>query len=171
MALVTAADLSDYLKETVPAPAGDAAIRAAEAAVAAYIDTDSLDRLTVTEVVYTARNTNLVEIAQGPLVNLQSVLINGLPSTDTWETSPWAIQRQDLIPAGARVEVTYDRGWTAADVPEQVRTAILATAAEIWARPDAAVVRIGTEGLLTAYNRTFITPSVEILLRRYRRPR
>jgi len=173
MALVTAADLKEYLKEEVPTSNGDSAIAVAEAAVAAYLDTPSLEEATVIDVVYTARETSLIELTKGPMTELLSVAIDGEASpVSDWETHFWAIQRPlEPVVAGARVAVELKRGWTITNVPEQIRAAVLAVAAEVWARPDASVVRIGTEGLLTAYNRTFITPSVEVLLRRFRRPR
>ena len=173
MALVTVDELKAVLREEgIDHDQGLAVIDIAEASCAAYIGTSQLEEHAVTETIYTKREPNLVELKEGPLTALTSVTIDDVAATVAdFETHPWAIWRYEALSAGAKVVVEYTAGWNPQNVPDQVRQGVLAAAANIWARPDADVVRIGTEGLLTAYNRTFITPSVEVLLRRFRRPR
>lgn len=172
MSLVGAEELRAYLREEATGAGLQAALDAAEALVAAYLGAPSLALRTESEVRVIPRTKPVLEVLSGPMTALLSVAVGGEAldlSRVSW--GPWAIVYRPGFPEGAEVRVDYMAGWDAASLPPQVRAAILITAAAIYARPDAGMVRLGTQDGYRAYAPSYLPPDARTLLAPYRRPR
>lgn len=172
MSLVGVEGLRAYLREEATHAGLQAALDAAEALVAAYLGAPSLALRTESEVRVVPRTKPVLEVLSGPMTALLSVVVGGKAldlSRVSW--GPWAIAYRPGFPEGAEVRVDYRAGWDAASLPPRVRTAILITAAAIYARPDAGMVRLGTQDGYRAYSPSYIPPDAQTLLAPYRRPR
>jgi len=172
VSLVPVADLRAYLREDGATDAGlQAALEAAEAAVAAYIGAPTLAERAVTEVHRLPRAKTLVEVRDGPLTALSKALLDGEEITAELQTSFWAVARYESLPEGAELELQFTAGWTSVNLPAQVKQAVLMAAASIYARPDAGVARLGSpDGSWTGYHRSYLSPDVRKMLEPYRRP-
>ena len=169
MSLVTVAELRDYLREDATDAGLQAALDAAEAAVAAYLGTSSLAERAVSESHVMPRAKTLVELRDGPLTALASATLDGEALTDL-ETTFWAVARRDGFGAGATLVLNYTAGWNAGNLPAAVRQAVIMVAASIFARPDAGVARLGSPDGYTAYRRSYVSPDARRMLDPYRRP-
>lgn len=170
--LVTAAELSEFLKETGNATKLDAAIRVAEAAVAAFIGAQDLAERSVSETIPIPRDKSMVEVEGGPIVALSRLNVDGVDA-DLAEVNAgrWSIWYSKGFSKGSNVVADYTAGWTSTSVPEEVRAAILITAGVVWARPDLSISRATEADITYRYSQDIMTPAAKSLVRRWRRPR
>lgn len=161
-----------------------AALCAAERAVAAWLDADTLVEHQVVVTTKLSRPKPTIEIDDGPITALQSVTVGGtVLDPATVEISPdWAIFRNDLLfPENTTIEIDYLAGYRVdsdgtTTLPERIRQAILEVATTRLAAPDTGLIRerigdwAGERADPAAGDQAPpITPSVQSLLIRYRR--
>jgi hypothetical protein len=162
-----------------------AALCAAERAVAAWLDADTLEEHQVTVSTQLARPKPTIEVDDGPITTIQSVTVGGtVLDPTTVEISPaWAVFRNDnLFPENTAIELDYLAGYRVnsdgtTTLPTRIRQAILEVATTRLAAPDTGLIRerIGDwagerADPAAGAQAPPITPSVQSLLMRYRRP-
>ena len=161
-----------------------AALCAAERAVAAYLDADTLEEHQVVVTTKLTRPKPTIEIDDGPITTLQSVKVGDTvldPSTVEIDPS-WAVFRNDILfPENTTIELDYLAGYRVESdgtttLPTRIRQALLEIATTRLAAPDTGLIRErigdwageradpGAGGEVAA-----LTASVQSLLRRYRR--
>jgi hypothetical protein len=153
--LVNEADVLDYL--------GDASadvlsrIPAAEAMVAAYIGAKTLHEREVVarlRIPYDVEPDEPVEVRNGPIALVTALNLGGtdveLDSTgadpdNNLTVDPWSFRWFEGISANSECTLTYLAGYTCQTIPEQIKEAIILTAAMIHTDPDTTKIseRIG----------------------------
>ena len=162
-----------------------AALCAAEQAVAAWLDSDTLNEHQVVVSTQLARPKPSIEIDDGPIVQINEVKVgDAVLAASTVELfTNWAIFRNDsLFPAGTTIRLDYLAGYRVnsdgtTTLPERIHQAILEIATVRLAQPDTGLIRerIGDWAAERADpgaggDPPEIPPSAQLLLRRYRRP-
>lgn len=172
MSLVAVADLQTLIREEASSAGLQAALDAAEAAVAAYLGTSTLAERSLSETHVMPRTKTLIELRDGPLTALTSVAVDGSTLTlSDIQSSPWAIGYSNGFDEGATVVISFTAGWTSTNLPASVKQAVLLTAASIYARPDAGVARLGAGETITVYRKSYLSADARLLLRPWRKPR
>lgn len=169
MSLIAVADFALYMRQAATTEGFQAVIDAAEALVAGHIGASAIAERAINVLTYSPRTKASLELAEGPVTAVTSVLVDGLALAGV-QSSFWAIAHPDGFSKGAKVEVTGKAGWTALTLPGPVRQAVMMVAASIFNRPDGGVS--GTEGVtkVTFFKQGALTADVVTLLQPYRRP-
>ncbi len=162
-----------------------AALCAAEQAVAAWLDSDTLNEHQVVVSTQLARPKPSIEIDDGPIVQINEVQVGGtaLAASTVELFTNWAIFRNDnLFPENTTIQLDYLAGYRVnsdgtTTLPSRIRQAILEIATVRHAQPDTGLIRerIGDWAGERADpgaggDPPEIPPSTQLLLRRYRRP-
>lgn len=173
MSLLLAADLAGYMRVNATQTVGlQAAIDAAEAAVASFLGLRSLAEANVVVTLEPTTDSAFLDLRRGPLTSLTSMTRDGDPVTlDEVDATPWHLKLFDgTFVAGEEVSLVYKTGWTAGNLDGGVKQAILMTAASIHNRPDAAASNVGIQGV-TFYKPDYISPTAAHMLRAWKRSR
>lgn len=176
MSLLAPEDLGTYLRVNVGQTVGlQAAIDAAEAAVASFIGLSTLAEEEIAVTLEAKANSSFLDLRRGPLVTIDTMTRDGeAVDLATYETAPWhimAIRGVDAFFENEAVDLEYTVGWADADaLAPDVKQAILMTAATIFNRPDAGAQNIGIQGV-TFYRPDYLSPTVKDMLRGWQRRR
>lgn len=172
--MLAASDLAVYLRVDATQTIGlQAAIDAAEAAVATFMGLDTLAAAAIDVTLKPVRDSAFLDLRRGPLTAITSIARDGDAGTLTdYLATPWHVQALDVpFFVGEEVRLVYAVGWADADaLAPDVRQAVLMTAAGIYNRPDAAASNIGIQGV-TFFRPDYLSPTVKDILRRYQRRR
>ena len=169
-----------------------ASISLAYTLVASWLGTEQLQERVATQLRVFPRQSNLLELTDGPLAsiaNLTSLTINGtaFDLNDIARFSSWCLVRLDTSFArGQRVGLTFLAGYRidsdgSMTMPERVRQAILATAADAYMNPNLRKImekigdyqyQLAGGGFPVENPLDFVIPaSAQLLLRDYKRTR
>lgn len=157
MSVLTVADLIAHLGGEADDGKFQTYIDQAEAAVAAAIGADTLERNATeqTQYVQLEQNTRLFRLDEGPLESLVSVVDAAATSvaftSETRVLTPWLLEYRDaaapstVLGAGTILKIGWMKGYEDAQLLDAMRSAILNTAQWIQERPAGGILseRIG----------------------------
>lgn len=182
--LIDTIDVADFLRQP-DSYKFQAAIDLAHALVASEIGTTTLEERAVVDTLDLYDNRDLIIVSDGPIASVEEVLINNQAAVlSGFRVGKWTISRRsdDLWLAGATNQISFTAGYrgphdsAGPNVPEQIRQALIITAAMIYKNPDATMLseRIGDYSYMRqqASSGKFgaLPPEAQVLLRNYKRP-
>jgi hypothetical protein len=178
VSVVTISELAAYLGVDTTRPRLQETLEAAEGLAAGYLGAEQLAERQVTVMHTASRSKYTVPLSDGPLVELTSVTRDGATvDTQKVQVTYWMIALEDGVGEGEKIVVTFNAGWTATNLPDRVRQAVLMTAASIFDRPNPNVrteqvggVTVSYATTNTAIGVTGISDEAKSMLHAYRRP-
>ena len=122
---------------------------------------------------------DVVELPDGPISSMTAMTLDGgaAPYADLILGS-WTVRRPDGFSLNQLVGFSYKAGWTAANVPFEIKQAIIGVAAELHMRPrsDLQSESIGDYSYTVKSSNNehggeyALSPRTRLLLRRWKRP-
>ena len=179
--LITTGDVCEYLKIADTATL-EPHIDTAHALVAAAIQTTSLDRREVTERHRLRNDCEILQLRDGPITDVISVEVNGeAMDLEDLVTRAWSIENPDGWLTDDVIEVEYVVGFiddSATDVPDNIRQALIAAAAQAYQTPNTDLVyeKIGDytrqtmSGVPGRQSTSALDPRTLLFLREYKKP-
>jgi hypothetical protein len=183
MALILEKDVADYLK-VANSPTFGPHILTAQAQVAAEMRVTSLLENTGTEKIRPANDTDTLVVREGPIASVASVTVDGVSmDLSDLRIGRWVIERTDgdEFLGGSTVAIVKTYGFTSATLPDNLKRALIVTAAAIFNQPNLDLVyeKIGDYTRQTASGvpgrqgnaSGSLSPPAVALIREFVRPR